>query len=114
MNDIRDPSVDHPDELYPQPAVPEELDDVLTVAPDGSRQLVVGDNVDEGGVAHFLRMTADPDEPDVCGGCGIEWQPGHGVPILVSSQPTIDPEQARLEQVAYAAARQAVGLPPLT
>lgn len=112
--DVRDPSIDQLDELYPKPDVVEDLGDVVTIAPDGRREMVVGSNVDDNGVAHFLRVTEDPDEPDLCGGCGIEWQPGHGVPVLVMQQPQVDPEQARLELIAMSAAREALGLPPLT
>lgn len=80
----RDPRLDHFDELFPEPSHVEEL--------DADVRRGVGENVDDAGVAHFLRITPDPDEPDLCGGCQREWPCGHGVPLQVVANPTVDPE----------------------
>jgi hypothetical protein len=61
---------------------------------------VSGDNVDDDGVAHFLLITPDPGEPDLCGGCRKVWPCPDRVPLQVLETPTVDPELVR--QVAEA------------
>lgn len=87
----RDPRLDHEHELYPEPTHVESLDEVL-VSVGGVVEQVRGDNVDDDGVAHFLLMTPDPAEPDLCGGCRKEWPCGHGIPLVVTEKPRLDPE----------------------
>jgi hypothetical protein len=98
----RDPRVDHDHELYPEPTHVESLDGVL-VTRRGVTEQVIGENVDDAGVAHFLLITPDPSEPDVCGGCRKEWPCGQGVPLQVVERPRIDPE---LLQAVLAAVRE--------
>lgn len=89
----RDPSVDHPHELYPEVAQEEDLSGVQVVTGTGAHQRVeqvAGENVDDEGVAHFLLITADPAEPDVCGGCSREWPCPERVSLQVMEQPRAD------------------------
>jgi hypothetical protein len=91
----RDPAIDHPHELYPEPAPDDDLSEILTVTGSGMRrkvEQVLGDNVDDDGVAHFLRITPDPEEPDLCGGCEKEWPCPGRVPLQVMEQPRVDSE----------------------
>jgi len=85
----RDPSVDHPHELFPDTRHVEDLSDVLVTAADGQGVQVVGENVDGDGVAHFLRITEDG---DYCGGCGKAWPCPGRVPVQVLEQPRVDPD----------------------
>jgi hypothetical protein len=73
----------------------------------------VGANVVDG-VAHFLRITPDPGEPDLCGGCHGEWdQCPHRVRVAATELPRpVDPEEERLARIALNAVRTAQGLPP--
>lgn len=90
----RDPSVDHPHELYPEVVQHEDLSDVLVTTGQGANrrvEQVVGENVDDDGVAHFLRISPDPDVPDLCGGCEREWPCDRRVPLQVVEQPRLDP-----------------------
>lgn len=94
MKTDRDPGIDHPDELYPETRHVEDLSDVLTITGSGATrrlQQVVGDNVDDDGVAHHLLITPDPEEPDICGGCRKVWPCGKGQPLQVIEQPRLDP-----------------------
>lgn len=86
----RDPAVDHPHELYPTVQVVDDLSDVLDPG-DGRHPpvQVVGDNVDDDGVAHFLRITSDGDH---CGGCGKEWPCDKRVGLDFVQTPEFDPE----------------------
>lgn len=83
----RDPALDHFDELHPRARVDEDLSDVVTVRPDGPPIPVRGANVDDAGVAHFLRISSASGVPDMCGGCEKDWPCGGGVPLTVSSVP---------------------------
>jgi hypothetical protein len=87
----RDPRVDHDDELYPKATHVESWDGVLIRRHGVEAEQIVGDNVDDDGVAHFLLITQDPAEPDLCGGCRKEWPCGQGVPLLVVERPRVDP-----------------------
>lgn len=98
----RDPRLDHHDELYPEPTHVESLDGV-EVTRQGVIERVIGDNVDDDGVAHFLLITPDPLEPDLCGGCQREWPCGKGVPLVVVEKPRVD---ADLLEAVLAAVRQ--------
>jgi hypothetical protein len=95
MTEDRDPAVDQEHELHPNTQHVEDLSDVLvsTAGAGVGRHVeqVVGDNVDDDGVAHFLLITPDPDEPDRCGGCATEWPCGKGVSLQVMEQPPVDP-----------------------
>lgn len=102
----RDPSIDHPDELYPEIIQQDDLSDVQVVlgtGRDARVEQVAGENVDEDGVAHFLRISPDPDVPDSCGGCNKEWPCPHRVPLQVLEQPRPD---AELVQAVAAALRE--------
>lgn len=98
----RDPRVDHEHELYPESTHVESLDGVL-VTRRGVTEQVVGENVDDAGVAHFLLITPDPAEPDLCGGCKKEWPCGQGVPLQVVERPRVD---AELLEAVLAAVRE--------
>jgi hypothetical protein len=79
----RDPGIDHPDELHPQ--VREAFDMAGVIERD--HLPVRAANVDDNGVAHFLRITPDPSEPDYCGGCEKEWPCEGRVPLQVVELP---------------------------
>jgi len=106
----RDPAKDHPGELYP-PVL--DVEDRSEVEGDQATLRAVASNVDDDDVAHFLLITPDPGEPDLCGGCRKEWPCEGRVGVEVVQVPQPDPEEARLHAVALSAAREALGLPPL-
>jgi len=110
MTADRDPAVDHVNELYPEPAPDDtDLTDVLTVVGSGrdARTVpVVGENVDDDGVAHFLRIVEDPGVPDLCGGCDKEWPCPGRVPLEVAEQPRVDPELVAAVAAAIRAERE--------
>lgn len=62
------------------------------------------------GTAHFLRITADPGEPDLCGGCEVEWEKcPHRVRLPVAEMPRpMDATEQQLLLIARDAAREAV------
>jgi hypothetical protein len=111
--DGRDPALDHPHELYPPVLDDEDRSEVEPRTHDGSDLRAVASNVDDDDVAHFLLITPDPGESDTCGGCKKEWPCEGRVGVQVVEIPQADPEQERLQQVAVAAVRDVLGLPPL-
>lgn len=105
----RDPSVDHPEELYPEVVQQEDLSDVQVITGTGSQaraEPVTGENVDDDGVPHFLLITPDPAEPDLCGGCSKEWPCPGRVPLQVIEQPRVDPELVQAVAAALRAERE--------
>lgn len=110
----RDPALDYEHELYPPVYDVEDRSEVMPRRLDsGELRPAPAANVDDNGTAHFLVITPDPEEPDLCGGCEKEWPCDGRVGVEVVEIPRpIDPEQERLEQIALAAARDALGLPP--
>jgi hypothetical protein len=111
--DGRDPALDHPNELHPPAFHVEDRSEVEPRTRDGSDLRQLASNVDDDDVAHFLRITPDPGEPDLCGGCEKEWPCEGRVGVEVMPIPQADPEQEHLQAIAVAAAREALGLPPL-
>lgn len=82
----RDPSIDHEHELFPADRHVEDRSDVLIENPGQPVEQVVGANVDDDGVAHFLRIT---EEGDACGGCGKEWPCDKRVGVEVIDLPPV-------------------------
>jgi hypothetical protein len=116
MSDLqeRDHTLDYPHELYPPTYDVEDRSEVTpTRLPSGELVRAPASNVDDDGVAHFLLITPDPGEPDLCGGCKKEWPCEKRVGVEVLELPAPDPEEERLHAVAVTAAREALGLPPL-
>lgn len=109
----RDPNLDYADELYPPVHDVEDRSEVESRDGTGADLRAVASNVDDQDVAHFLLITPDPGEPDVCGGCNKEWPCDGRVGVEVVQVPSMDPEQERLQAIAVNAAREALGLPPL-
>lgn len=100
----RDPSVDHEHELNPTVDVTEDLSDVLIQKHGQPPQQVVGSNVDDDGVAHFLRITEDGDH---CGGCGKDWPCDKRVGVeVVSMPPALDPQLIAAVEHVLAQRRQ--------
>lgn len=106
----RDPSVDQPGELYPELVQRDDLSDVLVTTGTGAHartEQVTGENVDDQGVPHFLLITPDPEEPDLCGGCSKEWPCPERVPLDVVQQPRLDHELVQAVAAALKAERDA-------
>lgn len=99
----------------PQPA-DEDRSDIEETLPDGTvRPLPAGNVVD--GVAHFVTVVADNDDPDMCGGCGQEWPCPNAPHLLVTNTPDAAvpadiADDTRL--AALNAAREVLGLAPAT
>lgn len=112
--DGRDPSVDHVQELHPPMFDVEDRSEVVPVRlPSGELVPPPASNVDGNGVAHFLLITPDPEEPDVCGGCEREWPCADRVGVEVAEVPRpTDPDEERLQRIALAAVREALGQQP--
>jgi len=105
MSDLqeRDHTLDYPHELYPTTQHVEDRSEVQPVRlPSGELVHAPASNVDDDGVAHFLLITPDPSEPDLCGGCKKEWpcEKRVGVEVLEQPAPTID--KATLDAVLQA------------
>lgn len=111
--DGRDPALDHPGELYPTPVQVEDRSEVQPHTHDGADLRAGASNVDDDDVAHFLLITPDPGEPDLCGGCKKEWPCDGRVGVEVVEIPQADPEEQRLQLVAVNAVREVLGKPPL-
>lgn len=111
--DGRNPALDHPGELFPTMFDPEDRSEVRPLDSTGAGLRLLASNVDDDDVAHFLLITLDPGEPDTCGGCKKEWPCEGRVGVEVVQVPAADPEEVRLQAIAVAAAREALGLPPL-
>lgn len=111
----RDAALDYPGELHPPVYDIEDRSEVEPRRddPTGSRLRATASNVDDDDVAHFLLITADPGEPDLCGGCRNEWPCESRVGVEVIPVPQVDPEQERLQAIAVNAVREALGLQPL-
>ena len=109
----RDPGIDHEHELYPVPLDFEDRSEVEPRDSTGAGLRLVASNVDGDDVAHYLLITPDPGVPDLCGGCRNEWpcEGRVGVEVVQIPQAT-DPEEQRIQAIALAAAREAMGLPP--
>lgn len=104
----RDPRIDHASELYPPVEHAEDMSDVLTQRRGQPAEQVAGANVDDDGVAHFLLITPDPAEPDICGGCKVVWPCDKRVGVQVGELIAPDPGEARLREIALDAARAAL------
>ena len=102
-----DPS-DDLDALYPQAQVVEDLSELLALESGKAPRAVIGDNVDDDGVAHFLLITPDADVPDLCGGCRKTWPCDHRVGVEVTTLPEVDPAEEKLREIALQAAREAL------
>jgi hypothetical protein len=94
------------------PPVEDDVSELVRETPNGP-QVVAGSNVIDN-VAHFAVILPDPDQPDMCGGCGATWLDcPHRKSLSAAVMPV--PAEAgdqRLELLALNAARQALGLPP--
>jgi hypothetical protein len=86
----------------PEPAVIEQPEEEAPRAEEAA-------NVVDG-TAHFLRITPDPGEPDLCGGCQAEWENcPHRVRLAVTEMPRpMDAAEQQLMLIAQEAARDAV------